>query len=351
MGKPEIAFISEHCCVRVVKEASVLKQLGYKVHLFSSHPNSISNFDTIHYWNSPYTLERLVELTKSVINIWQIHNEPTWMVSVVRNAAGDSAKVVLDYHDSNYWMMDPKETLAMLKSEASWFHEDIAVQVADAFIVPSLPCKDELSTRTSKPIAFVPCAAPLSEYRYNDVTFVGGLALQGGHAISGTPVRTPNGERWRDYIELYNSLKGKKQVYAYSPSFLTDPGDPVYRAYAATGAKLSGMNYDQLLNAIGSHEWNMVGNVHKAKVLDYSLPNKFFDSVAAGIPSIVMNYTEVAKIVKDMDIGIVVDSVDELLARWGEHKDKRVNLHRRRKELCMENFIQPQCDLYEELMS
>lgn len=347
--KPEIGFVTDHCCVRVVKEATVLRQLGYNVHLFSRTLSSVSSFSSVHYYSSPYQLEQALSLTKSSIGIWQYHNEPNWPVLLMRRVLGDSAKIIMDYHDSNYWRMDVSETKPQLLENASWYSENSAVELADAFVVPSTPCFEELRTRTNKPIAVLPPASPQTFYRYMEVPFMGGLVSQGGHAITALGIGT-DGDHWRDFRSLYNDLNGKKRVYAYCPSFTLDPSNPLDAAYAATGALLGKLTHDQLLDRLPSHTWNLVGNPNKSYVWNFALPNKFFDAAAAGTPSVVFNCTEAAKIVTDLNIGIVVNSADELIARWGEHVEKRANLWRVRHELCMEKYISSLTDLYEGLL-
>ena len=348
--KPEIGFVTDHCCVRVVKEAVALKQLGYNVHLFSKTLTSVNNFASVHYFNSPYQLEQAIKLTKEHIDIWQVHNEPNWPPMVVRRVAGDAAKIVLDYHDSNHWRLEPgHEITKTLLEDISWFNESTCVKLADAFVVPSEPCATELKTRTTKPVVVTPSAANQMSFRYMEVPFMGGLASQGGHSISSTS-SMPSGEHWRDFIELYSGLKGRRQVYAYCPSFTFDQNNPLDKAYSQTGARLGRLNYDELLDTLPRHTWNLCGNLSGLYLWkNFALPNKFFDAIAAGVPSMVLNCGEAAKIVEKYDIGIVVNSADEMVARWGEHEEKRANLFKYRHELCMEALITPQTELYKGL--
>jgi hypothetical protein len=346
--KPEIGFVTEHCCIRVVKEAVVLRNLGYNVHLYSHAPNSTPYFSSVHTYDSPFQLENAVKLTRDKIDLWQVHNEPTWPVSVVRRMAGDSAKIVLDYHDSNYWYVSPEDCKRQKLEDASWFTEDVAVSVSDAFVAPSVSAQQELKTRTTKPVAFLPAACPKEFYMTADFPFIGGLVSQGGHSVVTTEAEEILA--WRDYRELYSQLKGKKQVYAYSADFNQSLDSIVDKEYIAVGAKLGKLLYTKLLERMGSHTWNLVGGLTPTYVFNYSLPNKLFDAIAAGVPSVVMASVEPGKLVKEKNIGIVVSSAQELLDRWGEHVQARTNLMKYRYDYCMENYISSLTDLYEGII-
>lgn len=348
MRKPEVAFVSEHCCIRVVKQASVLQKLGYNVHLIAHEPNSVGMFHQVHYYRDPVTLYRTVSSLTKVIDIWQVHNEPTWPVSMVRNAIGDSGKLLLDYHDSNYWRIDKDdypEDLKSLLEDPSWYSEDVACQQVNGFVVPSEPCATEVATRSSKKSVVIPSACPESEFRYIESQFMGGLVSQGGHALPETQ------NLWRSYSQLFTELKGKKRVYAYCPDFTYDPNNELDKHYIETGATLGKFPYDELVDTIGRHSWNLVGNLIKVPVWRYALPNKFFDAIAAGIPSVNFGCPEVAKIIDKYDIGMNVATTQELLDRWGEHKQKRSNLWRVRHELCIDKYIDRLTNFYEEVLS
>lgn len=353
MAKPVVAFVTEHCCIRVVKEAIALKALGYSVRLIAGTPRSRTLFDTVSEYSDPHQLEVAVKSMASIVDIWQVHNEPNWPASVVRSVLPDSAKMILDMHDSNYWRAPIDEISQMAGLKMSWPREDMAVADCNGFVVPSQACKTELETRAGdKPIAVLYSAVPLGQYRFTEQEIIGGLVSQGGHT---TPDKGAVGEHWRDYTILYSALKDKYPIYVYSPSFTYNPEDPVDKHYRSLGVRLGKFNYDELLDKIASHFWNLVGNIqpenHKQWVWNYAVPNKFFDAVAAGVPSVVFGCTEVKKIIDEYGIGIYVNTPEEFLAQKDDHQKYRNKLFRVRKELSMEKFIGNLTELYEKVLS
>jgi glycosyltransferase involved in cell wall biosynthesis len=91
----------------------------------------------------------------------------------------------------------------------------------------------------------------------------------------------------------------------------------------------------------------------------YSLPNKLFDYIQAGIPVLCTNIVEVAKIVQSWQIGMVINSLDRHeLAETINHmlidKDQinlwRENLAKAAGELCWENEEKKLLKIYEKFL-
>ena len=337
----KITIVTKRPCIRVAKEAFALKGLGHEVNLVSPVMDS-EIYDNVLYWGSPKQLEDAVKIIAKETDIFVVHNEPTWPVMIVREALPD-AKIVLDYHDSFYWYFDADAEVVAPNEKARWHEEDYCVSVCDGFVVGSEGSRNELKTRTDRPIAIVPPAALRTDYRYQPHSFQGGLVSQGGHAIPGHFTRV--GEHWRDYTPLYKYLKGRCNVFAYIP---TD--ERIAKYYKQFTTNVDSHPYAVLLNKLGEHTWNLVGNWTEHIVWQYSAPNKFYDALAAGIPSVVFHITSVKEILQDDKIGMVISHPDELIARWDEAPYLRKELMLKRKKYCMENFIGRAVDLYTEVL-
>ena len=100
---------------------------------------------------------------------------------------------------------------------------------------------------------------------------------------------------------------------------------------------------------MGRHDWSLCGNLRKDKIWEMALPNKFYDAMAAGIPVVNFGCTEVTPLVNNFDVGINVDSVDELLERWEECTQKRYKVFLNRDFFTMEKHIGKLVELYNEL--
>lgn len=345
----DIAFVTQANCIRVSKEAIALKNLynNVKIHLITSRLYNNWLFDSISYYENPYQLKSILE-RMSGIDIFQVHNEPSYMANIIRNVH-PSAKIIMDMHDSYYWRVS-EEDEKKSKEEIRWFEEDAANSVCDSFIVVSPACHEELKKRIpDKPIAIIPSACPLRMYTYKQHSFRGGLVSQGGHVQPNEDVS----DHWRDYTELFTKIIPHHQVWIYSASVKYDPESPVEKHYLSIGCKLGSFNSQSVIDTVGCHTWNLVGNYHasnNARVWDFAWPNKMFDAMAAGTPSVCIGAKEAAKFIEDADIGIVVDTPEELLDRWNEHSDKRVNVMNVREKYSMETYIPRLMSLYKEVL-
>ncbi len=347
MEKKTIAFVAEACCVRVLKEATALKEFGYDIILITNNKKvSTKIFKSALYYEDTNQLATAIRAVGSITRLFQVHNEPSWPVSLIRDILQD-AIIIMDYHDSNYWRVNSDEVMDMVNERLSWFEEDTAVIDSDAFVVPSDPCQEELATRSDKKIIVIPSAVPLAHYGQGRTSFMGGLVSQGGHVTPDIP-----GSEWRDFTKLYEYMRGKKQVYAYSANFGLSNPNAIDNHYHSLGIQRGRKSYNDLLQAIGGHTWNLVGNWNPdkdVKIWSIAQPNKFFDSMANLTPNVIMGVPESAKIVEEYDIGIVVEHPSELIDRWEEHSEKRVNLRRHRMKFTMENFIPRLIKLYGDI--
>ena len=348
--KNRITFVAPHNCIRVTKEAMVLKDMGYEINLISERaPDLNTIYNSMSKYHSPFQLEQTIKALEKHTDLWVVHNEPTWPVTLIREVL-PQAKIVLDYHDSNYWRNDP-DSMADMGEAVRWAEEDVAMDCVDGVVCTSPAGMAEVKTRTDKPVGWLPPALPLSRFLYLPFNWMGGLASQGGHVA---PSQV-HGDHWRDYTELYKTITSHgKQVFVYSPSISFDQNKDPDKHYLDIGngkLRLGKLPYDELLQQIGGHSWNLVGNSNDAYVWKYALPNKFFDSMASGTPSVVFGCTEVKDIVEEYQIGMWVESVEEFIDRWDEHPQYRTSLMLNRRHLSMESFIRQLTDLYDEVLS
>ncbi|MBT6051995.1 MAG: hypothetical protein HOG49_34765 [Candidatus Scalindua sp.] len=331
----KIVFITEHGCGRAIKQASALYDKGYEVALVASKlMKGGGAFMTKHKYDNAKELFDIVSLLGDKM-IYHIHNEPSWMVSLVREAL-PNAKIIYDVHDSNYWRVE---------GEYNWYEEDSAIQNCDAMIFPSQSCEDRYQT-LGKPTKVV-WSANLEAWKYyGPWDYYGGIISQGGHTA---PYENKPAETWRDYTDIYTEIIGKgKQLFAYSADFnRKTPKRDDY--YIGLGATLGCFTHMELIQCMGRHDWSLCGNPNGSKVWDYALPNKFFDAMSGCAPVVNFGCTEVGKLIDEYDVGINVESVDELVERWDEHKEKRASVYRNRNEFNMEHQIDKVIDLYNEI--
>ena len=341
MKKFNIAFVADYNCGRVKKEATALKDLGHNMILVTARDRFMEPYSTVCLYKSMEVFESTVMNLRKHVDFWHVHSDPLHQVQMIRSIL-PKAKIIASLHDSNYWYYG-KQTVNIGKENIHWYEEDVAVMCADGFVVPSPEARKELKTRTDKPIIDLPPACPVAWNVNRTHGYRGGLVNEGGHVIG----KRFSYDKWRDYTDIYKQLRGKREVFAYSP--LWGKNHELDDYYIQTGAKLAKFGFTELVDRLGEHTWNLVGNLGDHKVFEYNIHNKLFDGLAAGIPSVVFGSKPSGDIVLKYDIGIVCKTVDELLERWDEHVEKRRNVWLRRKELSMENFIGRLVKLYETL--
>ena len=106
---------------------------------------------------------------------------------------------------------------------------------------------------------------------------------------------------------------------------------------------------NRLIQCLGRHDWGLVGNEGVHEEWKNALPNKLWEYMAGACPVVAMNADESAAVIKEYDVGIVVGSLEELAERWKEHREKRQNVIKRRREFEMENHIHLVENLYKQL--
>ena len=338
----KIIMITAHNCVRVAKEAIMLARNGHEIHLLAKNiPPTSGPYKTRTRWNDAGDIRDLLQAFGSGYII-HVHNEPSYMVSIARTAMPD-AKIIFDVHDSNYFR-DMDDT-------HSWYEEDIAARLADGLVFVSDVSQKRFIKMQGKgfkrPSCVLPSASPETWSRVGPWNWMGGLVSQGGHAL---PDATVAGEAnsWRDYTELYKELIEKKvRIFAFCAEF--GRKQELVDYYSELGVNPGVFTHDDMLDMLGGHDWSLCGNVGNSPVWNYAIPNKFFDALSAGVPIMNLNVPSVAKWIDKYGLGVNVSSVDEMIERWPEHKEKRANVILNRHHLYMENFIGRLIKLYEKV--
>lgn len=344
----KIVMVSSHSCVRVHKIALPLIMKGHEVHLIARKRVPLATFyKTFTQYDDLQGCADALKLHKDA-DIIHCHNEPSIFVMLAKEVT--DTPVILDAHDSFLTRSTPEEHLQALEEGRPHTRvtaeERTAFQLADGVNFVSESMKDIVSSEFNLdcPMTVLPSYVPKVWYKYHFQEWMGGLVYEGR-------VTTPKqqrqhagtGSHYCDYQDLANKCKDigmDFHLYAgrNDEEFMSiyDPICLVHKGYP----------YMDLLNEISAHDWGVVGNSVHTPQWQVALPNKMFDYLAAGVPSVVINATAAAELVQEHKFGIVVDSVQELAERWKEHRDCRKHLFKARQDLSMENHIHIVEDLY-----
>lgn len=338
-----IAIVTKHCCVRVLKQATVLREQGHELWVITNRMGSTGLFDTVLHWGDIHQLVEGINRIKDDVDLFHVHNEPNFPVMMIRQAAPD-VPIVLDMHDSNYWRLPENH-------EIVWHEEEIALQAADACVFPS--ASTQARTTPDMPTAVIHSASPLAWYRYWPTGYKGAAVYEGGIQSPHHPgVATEDLKK--DYGPLFEQLcQAGKRVHAYSDSFTLQQDEEPDKYYlnlqTNENLQIGKQSHQQLLELMGQYDWNILGNINGHVIWDINLPNKLFDGMAAGVPTVSFHCQEANAIIQEHDIGLTVETAEELLDRWDEHLDKRHNLWLHREDYAMEQEIPKLERLYEQV--
>jgi len=316
-----ITFIANHFCIRAVKQAIALNRRGHKIYgIGFRSPQVDDNFATLFRCKHIGQFKESIKVIDKFTDVYYVHTEPYYYVWILRELS--KKPIVLDMHDSMQWRMPQK--FAWRSAE-----ERSAITMVDALVVPSQKCKR--LTPTDKPIEVLPPYVNEQFIQYNCLEWIGGLVYE-GRADKKSAKKFMRYCKYHELVDdcakegipfyIYSPWKDQQQLNEYKNA-LTMPAEP----------------YKKLLAKLGSHDWGLCGNTVKTKEWNLAMPNKLFEYMAAGIPIVAINASEVSKFIKKYKIGITVKSIKELKDRWDERQECQNNVLKIRNQFTMEKQI------------
>lgn len=342
----KIVKIANHSCMRVQKEALPLIAKGYDVHLICQKiPPFGDHYKTISVATVPDQLFDNIALHKDA-DIFHVHNEPSWYVSCVKEVFPNKP-VVLDIHDTMLVRVneDDEENTRISVDERNNF------TLADAHVFVSNTvksvCQKEFSL--SQPNIVLPSYVPKRFIRIDPWKWLGGVVYEGRLDLPEKIKRNKNLKffSYCDFTEIAKELhKNEIMLFLY----LGSKSDGVQEHYGDTASFQGGYVFNEMIRKIGRHDWGLVGNLGNHPAWQAAMPNKLFEYMCAGVPPVVIQAKEAAEFVLEHDVGIVVESIEELKDRWKEKRWCRKNIFEKRSMFYMENHIGKLESLYHEFV-
>lgn len=326
-----IGHISSHACPRALKLARTQQDAGHRTFLLADQLPSSRRYDGITHITKLLRLDvaSLVNAVKSLdatIDVWHVHNPPDWTVTLVKGVS--EKPVVYDVHDITSQLFEQPQP-----------DELEAYKAADAILTAGKGQLDMIAKQLPYKIYdHYPPAMPVGWFpTMRQEPLVSRLVMPVGLSLD------PGG--YRNLLDGFNYI-----VEEGVPLTVYSPENEVLAEYREKcKATMSPcIPEKELHKQLVLSEAGLVGSFYPHPLIEVCEPNKFYEYIACGIPSIVVNAGNVAKIVKDSDLGIVC-GLEDVPKAFKEIRQFRENVQRIRNEFSMEAFVGRVYDVYKRL--
>jgi glycosyltransferase involved in cell wall biosynthesis len=296
-----------HSCARTFKYGWQQLIDGHRVHLIterfiSAHP--WGDFYGVHVVNTgqlaghEINLQQIgetVEELSPIMDVFHVHNEPDWLVSLVRKAS--DKPIVYDIHD-----------MVSVRTGKDEPDEDKSIINANAICTVSSEYVDRIRKKLSndKPVVEVLSCVPSylfpkkkCKLQHNGLVYEGGM-----RGIQEISEQYP----YRNWLEAFRAItKEGLPVWAYSNSSAEN-----LRDYAKASVQIMGpLHLDELLCNLTAHEVGILGSPTPDPAFDGALPNKLFEYIAAGLPVIALNAPTARRFLEATGMGVGVNRSEE----------------------------------------
>lgn len=331
-------MVSDHGCIRVVKEALALQGRGHWVEILSRRePFAFNRFDRVTLWHDREQLTRAVRDSRA--DVVHVHNEPDWLVCAAR--AGTHRPIVFDIHDL--------DSLRMQRAPDA--DEVAAFADADGFVHVSAPCQQAAETahpeHIGKPSTVLSCYVNEEFYPREVPRSSPDCLVYEGGLSGGEETADPGTVLMRDYrpwvtaaIEagFHVGLCGATPLDGYP--------------YANLGAVRWGpLPYPAMLRSLRPYGWGMVGAVPDMPLMQAAMPNKLFEYLSQGVVPVVYHADTAAQFVEAHGIGVRIDgALDMRSVREIDHATVRARVLEERWQWTMERHIHQLETLYNQVL-
>jgi len=299
-----IVFVTYHTCARADKMARALIAAGHQVivlqHLAASE-NILYGQQLSSFYYDQVDLAAKVKMLNIWANVFHVHNEPNWPVSITCEAADARIPVIYDCHDLN-----------SMRTGTAGYGETEAFKRVDAAIFPSIAYLQGATKYHDfhEPSELVYSMCLKDDRPTIQMPRIDALVYEGHHIapLDHFAPSNPLYYGYRDYINFSRECSTRNiplAMYGTRKEFA-----PSYRL---TGALVTGMlPFPEMMKEMTRYRWGFIGHPDNHPQWQKAMPNKMFEYLTAGIPVIAWNCAEAEMWLEGYDIGVVVKSYEEL---------------------------------------
>lgn len=298
-----ILFVTYNTCARAAKEAKALEescrhQVVILQYATASEEILYTAPGLVSFYRTRDDLLRRVGYLSDWVDMIHVHNEPNWIVSAAaqaRDIACPAVPVVFDVHDLD----SQRENGSIDKDEGP------AIHAADAYIFPSKAYEKGIRhvwNTQCKPGRVIYSMCNRSDIIEIPLPRIEGVVYEGATVaqIPSFNDRTPGYKHYRDYAELAAHLH-VRQI----PFHLYGVRKEFWRNYLDRGAIVhESLAFPDMLQQLSRYDWGLCGHMDDHPQWQKAMPNKLFEYLAAGIPIISINASEVQDFIIDKGVGV-----------------------------------------------
>jgi hypothetical protein len=168
-------------------------------------------------------------------------------------------------------------------------------QMADALVFPGRTSGTGVRrVQAHQPALTLPSYVPSRFYEYATRDWHGGLVYEGKVSLP-EEMKSQNGVGF-DYCD-YTDMPSAPMKMGMDFHLYATRGRAVQEALRE-GADPPRVDYEELIGSVLRHDWGLVGNVGKHREWEVAMPNKLFDYMAAGVPTVSMNAAYCSKFLR-----------------------------------------------------
>lgn len=344
-----ILFVTYHTCARAAKEARALEKAGHQVvilqHVAASEEILYAT-ELASFYHGEQALRDRIDYFSDWAEVIHVHNEPNWIVTLAasqRDLSCPHVPVIFDIHD----LESMRETGEVDKDETT------AIDSADGFIFPSVAYENGI--RKQRNLGILPSRVIYSMCNRDDILDQPLPRLRGSLVYEGATVaplpnfnsKTPGWKAYRDYTGLARALTS-----AFIPFHLYGVRKEFQQPYLNLGAIVhESLRFPDLLKQLSRFDWGLCGHLESHPQWQKAMPNKLFEYLAAGIPVVAINATEVGEFVSANGVGSVVKDfteLNQLMRNRQLREDLAENVEEKREQFTMESQVKEIEALYAE---
>ncbi len=352
----KICMVAHHGCIRVWKQAQMLMDEGHTVAVVSDrlHAMEITRYHTFGKYFDSNSLARFIQLYDAAgFDIFHVHNEPDWIVSITRN--NTKKPVVFDVHDlesARISVSVPMEEIVLMRECDGIIHISEEMAAYSERIHRHQQPVEVIKTYTPAKFMADPAVINGPQRMPGTVVYEGGItkAFEAPTVVKDATGRNNIQQKsFRDFGSAFRGLLAAGlQVHIY-PCTL----DESLYGYQVMGCVIhQPLPLNSLIPEMSKYEFNFVGSATPVPLLDKAMPNKLFEGMSAGCVPMVYCGKAAEKFVLENGFGVSLDTLDpeEIKFKAQGAPEMRERFLARRDEFTMESQYDKLMEFYADVI-